>query len=163
MMRGEPGRSSTSPSCDLDDLGQIATCAAPLLRRAYPKKPRVGPTRIGPIGVFGLSPPLRAIGVGGVHVDRNAVIAPQALGEAEMVAVAVREHDALDVVERAAHRRQLGAEIAPVTGQTGIDHGDPFGVDDEVRGDDVVADAVKVRSESHVDLRCRGCCAGYDT
>ena len=95
---------------------------------------------------------LRAVGVGGVHVHRHTVVAAKTLGESEVVAVAVGEHDAADVVDRASHPLQFALQIAPVSRQSRVDHGDPFGGVDEVGGDDVVADAVQMRCELHGEV-----------
>lgn len=95
------------------------------------------------------SPALRPLGVGGVHVDRHAVVAAQALGEAHVVGVAVGQHDAAHIVEGAAHCAQLGQELRPETGQAGVDERDALVGVDEVDGDDVGADAAQVGSEFH--------------
>ena len=59
------------------------------------------------------------------------------------------EHDAADVRDRTAHAGQLSLQIVPVAGQSGVDDGDAVLVVDQVGRDDVVADAVQVRAESH--------------
>ena len=71
------------------------------------------------------------------------MLEPKSFGEADVVGVAVGEHDALDVVEAAADDGQFGDEVVPVAGEPGVDDGDALGGDDEVDGDDVVADAVE--------------------
>ena len=99
-----------------------------------------------------------------MHVDRHSVVAAQPLGEPQVIAVAVREHDALDVLERSAHRPELGRQIAPMAGQAGVDHRDPVGSVDQVGRDDVVADAVQVRGELHESSHRRNAFRtyGYD-
>ena len=87
--------------------------------------------------------------VGLVHVDGHAVVAAQSLGEADVVGVAVGEHDAADVVDRAAHRGQFGGEVAPVPREARVDERDAVGGVDQVHGDDVVADSVQGWAESH--------------
>ena len=56
-------------------------------------------------------------------VDRgqDRPLAAESLGEAEVVAVAVGQHERPDVVERAAHRGQLAREVGPVAGHAGVD------------------------------------------
>lgn len=89
-----------------------------------------------------------------MHVHRHPVLPPQPLGEADVVRVAVREDDAADLIDAPPHRLQLGEQVAPVAGEAGVDDGDALIRVDEVGRDDVVADAVQVRSEFH---------DGYDT
>ena len=67
----------------------------------------------------------------------------QALGEPDVVTVAVGEQDAADVVERATDGIQLAGEVGVHAGEAGVDEGDALGRDDQVGGDDVVADAVQ--------------------
>ena len=64
-------------------------------------------------------------GIGSVDPDGHAMVAPQALCESDMVDVAVGQQDRRDVVERAAHGVELGREILPEAGQTGIDDRHP--------------------------------------
>lgn len=92
---------------------------------------------------MGLVTAASAIGVGGVHEDRDASLGAEALGEPDVVAVAVGEHDAADVVDGATDGIQLAGEVGVHAGQPGIDEGDALGRDDQVGGDDVVADAVQ--------------------
>nr|WP_245241786.1 hypothetical protein [Streptomyces sp. NEAU-H3] len=71
------------------------------------------------------------------------------LGETDVVRVAVREDEALDVVGGPADLAQLALEVVPVPGEPGVHERDALGGVDEVRGDDVVAEAVEVRGELH--------------
>ena len=148
MITGAPGSGSTSPSAISTTSVRYVVRIA-FLRSAYAKKPRLGPSRIAPDVGLRLVAAARPVGIGRVHVDRHAVVAAQSLGESDVVAVAVREDHAAHVVDRSPHRRQLVLQIAPVAGQPRVDHGDPLGRLDEIRGDDVVADAVEVGTELH--------------
>ena len=63
-------------------------------------------------------------GVELVDEDRRAALAPDPLGEPDVVGMAVGQHDRPDVLERAAHRRELGRKVAPVRGGAGVDDRD---------------------------------------
>jgi hypothetical protein len=83
-------------------------------------------------------------------MDRHTVIAPEPLGEPEVVAVAVDEDDALDIVHRSAHIGEFGLQVVPVSGHARVDDGHSFVRVDEVGGHDVVADARRCRRCSQV-------------
>jgi hypothetical protein len=51
-----------------------------------------------------------------VDLDGDVPLAPTASSEADVIAVAMGEDDRPDVVERAAHRRQLGRESPQYVG-----------------------------------------------
>ncbi|GES21596.1 hypothetical protein Aple_044920 [Acrocarpospora pleiomorpha] len=59
------------------------------------------------------------------------------------------EDDAPHFLDGPPHRLEFNEQIAPVSGQSGIDDGHALGRLDEIRGHDVVADAVEVRSKFH--------------
>lgn len=90
-----------------------------------------------------------AMRVGGVDVDRHPRFAAQPLGEPDVVAVAVGQHDAADVGQRSADLRELALQVAPVPRHPGVDESDALRQVDQVGGDDVVAQAVQVRCELH--------------
>ena len=79
-------------------------------------------------------------GVRLVHERRYAVLAAQPLRHPDVIAVAVREHDAADVVDRASGRGERILQDPSVARQTRIDERDALIDDDGVHGDDVVAD-----------------------
>jgi hypothetical protein len=101
-----------------------------------------------------LAAALRPGGIGRVDVHGHPVLATQPLGEADVVGVAVRQDDPGDVGRAEAERGELGEQLPAVAGQAGVDGGDALGRDDEVGGDDVVAEAVDVLADLH---------DGYDT
>lgn len=84
-----------------------------------------------------------AMSVGCVDKDGHADFLPQAFREADVVAVTVSEDEPADVGERSAEDVQLAAQVVPVAGQTRVDEGDPLRQVDEIRGDDVVAQAMQ--------------------
>ena len=67
-----------------------------------------------------------------MHADRDAALAADALREADVIGVRVREHDRADVRERAAHRRELVREIVPVARHAGVDDRDLAALLEEV-------------------------------
>lgn len=77
------------------------------------------------------------------------MLAAQALGEADVVGVAVGEHHAADVGERTTHRGELGGQLLPLPCEPRVDHGDALGSVDEIDRDDVGADAVEGGAELH--------------
>ena len=91
----------------------------------------------------------RARRIGLVHVDRDAVVAAEPFGEADVIGIAVGQDQAADVAHRTAHGLQLGLEVTPLAGDAGVDQGQLAVLLDEVGRDDVVADAVKGRREPH--------------
>jgi len=85
-----------------------------------------------------------------VDPDRNGPLASKAFGEADVVAVAVGQHQGSDVGDRPAHRRQLGREIRVVAGNAGVDDRDLAGILDEVAVDDAVdTDSMDRRCDLH--------------
>ena len=109
----------------------------------------------------------RSGGVELVDVDRNAALAMEARGESDVVGVAVRQDDRTDVVERPTHLGERVDELAPLSGQAGIDDGDLAGILDQVTVDDIRADLVEGRRELHVGVASWGLLAfavgvGYD-
>jgi hypothetical protein len=66
-----------------------------------------------------------------------------------VIAVAVGQHDAFDVGDRSADGRELALQVLVVAGEAGVDEGESFVGDDEVHGDDVVADAAQAGGEFH--------------
>ncbi len=63
-----------------------------------------------------LRPALGPLGVAGMDVDRDTVVTTQSLGEAGRDRVAVRQDEALDVIERAPHGAQFAHQVVPVAG-----------------------------------------------
>jgi hypothetical protein len=63
-----------------------------------------------------------------VNADRHTTLGPNALSEADVIAVRVREHDRSDIFERAPHRRELRWKCVPVARHAGVDdrHGPRF-------------------------------------
>ena len=92
---------------------------------------------------------LGAIGIGRMYIDGHSRLFAQTLREAHVVAVAVGEDDATHVGRGAPHGGELPLKIAPVAGQPGVDERDALVGVDEVRGDDVVADAVQMGTDLH--------------
>jgi hypothetical protein len=80
-----------------------------------------------------------------VNIDLHTVVTPEPLGEPEMVAVAMGEHDAANAVHRSAHARELSVQVVSLTGQTRVDDGHAFIGVDEVGGHDVISDAMPAR------------------
>lgn len=87
-------------------LGQI-TGAPGTLAHGVQQEPGHGAQPRPAHARLGLLSPARPLGVGGVHVDGNAVLAPEPLCEAEVVAVSVGQHHPADVREGAAQGVQL--------------------------------------------------------
>jgi hypothetical protein len=56
-----------------------------------------------------------------VDADRPAALDAPALGEPDVIRVAVRQHDRPDVVERPSHGGELDRNRAPVARHAGID------------------------------------------
>ncbi len=96
-----------------------------------------------------------------MDVDRNAGLAAQPFRETDVVAVAVGQHESADVGQRSADHGELSLKVVPVPGQPGVDEGDALGQVDEIRGDDVVAEAVEVGASFMMILS--GGCDGYVT
>ena len=84
--------------------------------------PRNGPGFIGPQPLPGFltSPRARATSAA-LHVDRDAELLAEAVGEPDVVGVAVGQHDRPDVGLRPAHRRELALEVAVLAGHPGVD------------------------------------------
>jgi len=87
--------------------------------------------------------------IGAVDEDGHARLTAQSLGEADVVSVAVGEHQTADVGERATELGQLSLQVVPVTGQPRVDESDPLGQVDQIGGDDVVSESMQVRCELH--------------
>ncbi len=100
--------------------------------------------------------------VGRVDVHRHLRLGAQPLGEADVIAVAVGQDEAADIGQRTTDQFELALEVAPMPGKARIDQGDPLRQVDEVRGDDVVAQAVQAGCELH-DGSSRDDCDGYVT
>ncbi len=100
--------------------------------------------------------------VGRVDEHRDAHLLTEPLGEADVVAVAVGQDQTADVRERTTDVVELALKVVPVPGEARVDQGDALGQVDEVRGDDVVADAVQVGGELHGGSS-RSVCDGYVT
>src|SRR5581483_11030029 len=96
------------------------------------------PAAVGPLHV---EP--GAVGVGRVEVRRDALLAVQPGGEADVVGVAVREDQRSHIVERQAESREFAVQQLPVTGQARVDDGHAAPVDDEVAVDGVRTDPVQ--------------------
>src|SRR5690606_8718395 len=62
-------------------------------------------------------------GVRSVHINRHTALAPEPLGETDVVAIAVREYHAANIGQRPTHARQLRRQVAPMTRQASIDDG----------------------------------------
>ena len=88
-------------------------------------------------------------GVELVHADRHPTLVTDALGEADVVGMAVRQDQRAHVIDRASHGPQLTDEVAVEAGEAGIDDRDLAGFFDEIAVDVVVAEPVQGRSESH--------------
>jgi hypothetical protein len=82
-------------------------------------------------------------GVELVDLREDRTLDAEALGETDVVGVAVRQNERPDIVEAPAHRRELGRQIAPVPGQAGVDDRDLAAVLDEVGVDAAVAETVE--------------------
>ncbi len=88
--------------------------------------------------------------VGPVDQHGPPAFAPRQLREADVIGVAVGEDDCPDVLEAAAHRRELGREQPPQAGGAGVDDRDLAGVLDQVGIDDAVrTHAVDPRRDLH--------------
>ena len=78
------------------------------------------------------------------------MVAPQSLRETDVVDVAMGQQDRRDIVERAAHGVELGCEILPEAGQTGVDDGHPAALFDEVAVDQARgAESMEMRGQLH--------------
>src|SRR4051794_21496187 len=129
------------------------------IRRAQPSVPaRVGqeskdgadleaaPARLRLVLAF------RPGGVRLMDVDRHVRLAAEALGEPDMVGVAVRDEQSTDIGEGPAHGLQLVQQLAPLARDAGVHDRHATGILDEVGGDDVVADPVQRGGELHADI-----------
>src|SRR3954451_9301362 len=94
----------------------------------------------------------RAGGVRLMDVDRHVRLATEALGEPDMVGVAMRDEHRTDIREGPAHGLQLVQQLAPLARHPGVDDRHATGILDEVGGDDVVADPVQRGRELHADI-----------
>jgi hypothetical protein len=92
-----------------------------------------------------------------VDEDPDAALPAQPLGEADVVGVPVRQDEATDVVEGAAHRGQLGRQVLPVAGQAGIDDRDLAALFDQVAVDDARAEPAERFRELHLRLSGSWC------
>ena len=98
-------------------------------------------------------------GQGGVELvdaDRYPMLVADALGEADVVGVAMREDDRAHVLDRAAHRGELVDEVAVIRGHSGIDDGHLAGFLDEVAADEVLAETVHGGGDTHGRSPSRG-------
>ena len=84
-----------------------------------------------------------------MHEDRDAVLGSQRLGEPDVVAVAVGEHDAADVGGCEPGSLEHAIEVAPVAAESRVDERRAPALHDEVRGHEVVSHAVESRSDLH--------------
>ncbi len=85
-----------------------------------------------------------------MDTDRPAPLGAAALGETDVVAVAVRQNYRSDVLEAAPHRGELSREVVPQAREPGIDDGDLAAVLDQVGVDDAVtADAANSGCDLH--------------
>jgi len=132
----------------LDHVGEVGR-PAPSLAQGISEEPqrRAQPHR-GPRGCRRLLA-AGARRVGRVDEDRHAVVTPQSLREADVVAVAVREDQSADVVQRPAHGRELGEQFSPMTRKARVHDSDARIRLDQIGSDDVVADPVQSRSKFH--------------
>ena len=92
-----------------------------------------------------------------MDADRDAVLRADALGEADVVGVPVREDQGADILDAAPHGRQLAEQVTVVAGHASVDDRDLAGLLDQVAVDVVVAKAMQGRRESHGPLL--GCVA----
>jgi hypothetical protein len=84
-----------------------------------------------------------AVVVGREQVGRDALLARQPAGEADVVGVAVREDQRPHVIEGQAELCEFPAQQLPVTGQPRVDDRHAVPVDDEVAVDGVRTDPVQ--------------------
>jgi len=85
---------------------------------------------------------LHQVLVGWVQMDRRLVALLLHLRrDADVIAVAVGEHEGTDVVERSAEQLQARLELIAIAGDGGIHHRDPGVVGDQVPIDDRGAEA----------------------
>jgi hypothetical protein len=82
-------------------------------------------------------------------MDRHSALV-ETIGEADVIGIAMGEDDSADVVERASHRPELGDELSPVTGQTGVDNGDLPRFLHEIDVDEVGTDAMEEGGKLHL-------------
>ena len=93
-----------------------------------------------------------AAGKGGVELvdgHRQVPLRPGALGEADVVGVAVGQHDRPDVVEAPAHRGQLREQLRPVARHPRVDDRDGPGFLEEVGVDQAAAEPMESRGDPH--------------
>lgn len=91
-----------------------------------------------------------ACGIRRADVDGHAELDARPLGEADVVAVAVGEHDAADVGELPPQSGELAPQPPVVACEPRVDDGDAVGLGDEVHRDHVVPDAVDSLRDLHV-------------
>jgi hypothetical protein len=84
-----------------------------------------------------------------VDLDGDSPLAPGALGEADVVRMAVRQDDRLDVVKHSAHRREFGRQVRPVAGHRGVDDRDLAPLPQEVAVHEAVAEAMDAVRDLH--------------
>ncbi len=84
-----------------------------------------------------------------MDADGHAVLGSQSLGEPVVVVVAMGQHERPDVLDRAAHGRQLGRQVSVVRGHARVDEGDRSGLLHEVAADDLFAEPMQGWGESH--------------
>ncbi len=152
MIRGEPGRSSVTPSREGRDLGQRRDPQGAVARAVGEEAEERPDLHRTPAGHRLLDLAAGAPGVELVDEDRDATFAAESLGEADVVGVPVGQDDRPHVVERATHRGQLGRQVAPEAGQAGVDDRDLAALFDEVAVDEARAEPVERLRELHRDL-----------
>ena len=91
----------------------------------------------------------RQRGIELVNAHRDAVFVTDALGKADVVGVPVRQDKGPNVLDRAAHGRQLTHEVAVIGWHPGVDDGDLARLLDEVAPDSFVSQAVQGRGDTH--------------
>src|SRR5215211_8240774 len=119
---GQVQRGAVGECHDLVDRSRAESAVS----RAVPKETQQGAHLDGsPAGVgftnFTASPGRIEI----MDAYRNAVSLPESLREADVVAIAVSQHHAPNIIKRAAHLCQLMLKLTPLAGQTGVDDRDP--------------------------------------
>ncbi len=91
-----------------------------------------------------------------VDADRQPALAACPLGESDVVRVAVGQDDGPDVLEAAAHRRELGRQVRPVARHPGVDDRDLTALLDEVRVDDAAPEPMDPIADLHGSRASQG-------
>src|SRR5262245_57512438 len=137
-------------------------CPEPSADEAVPNKPQEG-SKLDRAVTPGRIRHLAARQSRVVLVDRYAdpSIGPDALGEADVVAVSVGQNDGTHVRDRPPHRRELPRAIAVQARDPRVDDGHLTGLLDEIAVDDaLVPDAVDAPRDPHRSTRYRFGCPG---